>query len=68
MNLYVIIDVDKNQIDIRTVKGQSTGSLRVYPDIKTAELALKQMIKTDRKNRKYRIAEYSELSTSRLTD
>jgi hypothetical protein len=67
MNLYVIIDVDKNQIDIRTVKGRSTGSLRVYPDIKTAELALKQMIKTDRKNRKYRIAEYSELPTSRLT-
>lgn len=67
MNLYAIIDVDKNQIDIRTVKGRSASSLRVYPDIKTAEIALKQIIKTDVKNRNYRIAEYSELPTSKLT-
>lgn len=60
MNLYAIIDVDKNQIDIRTVKGRSVSSLRVYPDRKTAEIALKQMIKKDVKSRNYRISEYVE--------
>lgn len=60
MILYAIIDADKNEIAVRTVKGRGVGSLRVYSDIKIAELALQQMIKTDVKVRKYRIAEYHE--------
>ena len=60
MNLYVIIDADQDKIDIRKTGYNKKSGLRVYPDMKTAEIALSQMIKTDVKTRNYRIAKYIE--------
>jgi hypothetical protein len=59
MNLYVIIDADQNKIDTRKT-GYNKSGIRVYLDYNTAEIALRQMIKTDVKSRNYRIAEYIE--------
>ena len=61
MQLFAIIDVEKNQIAVRTVKGKGVGSLRVYSDLDTAKLAIQQMTKTDVKVRNYRIAKYIEI-------
>lgn len=67
MQLYAIIDVEKNQIAVRTVRGKGVGSLRVYSDPNTAKLAVEQMIKTDVKARKYRIAKYIEIGDEKCT-
>jgi hypothetical protein len=67
MQLYAIIDVEKNQIAVRTVKGKGVGGLRVYSDLNAAKLAIQQMIKTDVKVRNYRIAKYIEIGDEKWT-